>query len=312
MPYYRIYELVINSGNFLFPELPCVMAHEDSVDVILKEDFQCHCKVDLDKQVSISFQSCDDYLEISVKNLAIFKVSANSITWHPLRASIDGRELRSYILGSCLGALLAQRGLLVLHGNALVNEGRAIICLGKSGSGKSTLAYSLMSNGWSLLSDDLVAINSDGMVLPGIPRIKLWRNAVVDLNIDEQYVQPIARNSRKYTLESSKVSSAPIPASLSAFYIIDYDPDSKNYEYTDNREASRISYGKIVRFDSRIEALYEIQVHLYRPQILLLLKQEGSSFVRIANLLHAACAYSMTLPTGVREMKQWITEISLQ
>ena len=61
-----------------------------------------------------------------------------------------------------------QRGRLVLHGNALHKNGRTIACLGPSGAGKSTLAYFLIKNGWNLISDDLLAINKNGEVYPGI------------------------------------------------------------------------------------------------------------------------------------------------
>ena len=57
-------------------------------------------------------------------------------------------------------------------------EDRVILCLGCSGAGKSTLAYSLMKCGWQLMSDDLIAITNDLEVLPGIPRIKLWQDAL--------------------------------------------------------------------------------------------------------------------------------------
>ena len=40
-----------------------------------------------------------------------------------------------------------------------------------------------MSKGWNLLSDDLVAVTDDFSVLPGIPRIKLWDDALIHFHI---------------------------------------------------------------------------------------------------------------------------------
>src|SRR5690606_9601089 len=47
---------------------------------------------------------------------------------------------RLYILGSCIGAVLQQRGYLVLHGNAISIDGEyATIFIGSQGAGKSTM-----------------------------------------------------------------------------------------------------------------------------------------------------------------------------
>ena len=35
-----------------------------------------------------------------------------------------------------------------------------------------------MTKGWKLIADDQVVINKDGYVLPGLPRIKLWEDAM--------------------------------------------------------------------------------------------------------------------------------------
>jgi len=62
-------------------------------------------------------------------------------------------------------ALLAGelRGRYALHASAVARGGRALILLGLPGAGKSTLSVALQSEGFELLSDNLVAVGSKGV-----------------------------------------------------------------------------------------------------------------------------------------------------
>lgn len=68
--------------------------------------------------------------------------------------------------------LLGRRGLFVLHGGGVQREGRATLVLGASAGGKSTLVLAATRNGWSGLSDDLVAVRAApaGPEVAGIPK----------------------------------------------------------------------------------------------------------------------------------------------
>lgn len=92
-------------------------------------------------------------------------------------AVVDKRALRLLVLGPALAMLLHQRGLLVLHANAVALDGSAVAILGRAGQGKSTLAEALYRSSYSVVSDDVTAVRvQDGSatVYPGFPRLKLW------------------------------------------------------------------------------------------------------------------------------------------
>src|SRR5690606_16057916 len=92
------------------------------------------------------------------------------------------RNVRLFLLGSALGILCHQRGLMPLHANAAVAGGGAFAFAGHSGAGKSTLAAHFSRAGYPVLCDDVCVISlaPDGTPLawPGLPRLKLWGDAV--------------------------------------------------------------------------------------------------------------------------------------
>ncbi len=90
---------------------------------------------------------------------------------------VGDKLLSTFIIGPILAVLLRQRGLLVLHASSVVVNNVAISFLGNSGAGKSTLAEVFYSQGYQVLTDDVMVIQLDEsgpLVLPGYPQIKLW------------------------------------------------------------------------------------------------------------------------------------------
>lgn len=97
------------------------------------------------------------------------------------RPGAAARDVRAFLTGPVLGIVCHQRGWLPLHASAIVVAGRAIAFAGPSGAGKSTLAAHFQARGHAALCDDLCVIDlADGAprVLPGLPRLKLWPDAV--------------------------------------------------------------------------------------------------------------------------------------
>ena len=120
----------------------------------------------------------NDFL-LEVPRIARFRViDGRKIIIDPY-PNIDEDSVRVFLLGSALGALLFQRNLLVLHGNAVEIGDKCLICVGNSGVGKSTLTAAFMQRGYRVLADDVVPVTDDGFAIPGFPRIKLWQDVAV-------------------------------------------------------------------------------------------------------------------------------------
>lgn len=117
--------------------------------------------------------------------LARIRVRSGEIVVDPA-PGVDERALRVSVLGPALAIALHQRGALVLHGSSVLVGGGAVAIVGASGHGKSTLATALADRGHPLLADDITAIDlgPPPRVRAGIPRVKLWPDAVLALGRD--------------------------------------------------------------------------------------------------------------------------------
>lgn len=137
-------------------------------------------------------------LWLQVPQVARFLVdNGNAIRIDP-EPGIDEDSIRVFLLGSALGALLFQRGYLVLHGNAIRIGEQCMVCVGHSGAGKSTLAAGFMLRGYDILADDVVPVDNRCQALPGFPRIKLWQDVAGKLNIDTSNLRRISPHTEKF------------------------------------------------------------------------------------------------------------------
>jgi len=142
---------------------------------------------------------------------------------------VSPRNLRLYLLGSAFGAILHQRGLLPLHANAVVVEGRAIGFMGHPGAGKSTLAAWFHDRGFDVLADDVCVVTEgpDGVPLahPGIPRLRLWREALEAGGRDASAYERSFDDMDKYTVPTDLERMLPaVP--LSHLYLLEKAEDS--------------------------------------------------------------------------------------
>jgi hypothetical protein len=134
------------------------------------------------------------------------------------------RNVRLFLLGSAFGALLHQRGLMPLHANAVVIEDRAFAFCGHSGAGKSTMAAWFHDRGAPILADDVCVIGFDGdgapQAYPGIPRLRLWRQALVETGRLADDFERSFDALDKYDVPVSS-QNRPDPAPLAAIYLLD-------------------------------------------------------------------------------------------
>lgn len=119
-----------------------------------------------------------------------------------LQRSPQGEDdrLSAHFITHVAAALMRSLGLVVLHANTVVMNGRGIALAGDSGSGKSTTQAALLNSGGMMVSDDVTVVRlQEGNrfeVLPGFPRMNLCQDAAIMLGRE---VEDLPRNPLRQT-----------------------------------------------------------------------------------------------------------------
>jgi hypothetical protein len=172
------------------------------------------------------FQVSDEKLLLKIDQVAHYLVSGGCeiiVEPHP---DAEARDVRLFLLGSAMGALLHQRGAWPLHGGAVAFQQGAAIFVGATGSGKSTLVGAFYQRGYQVLTDDVCAITTgkDGtlQVWPAIPRIRLWSDSVYKLGDEPNQYTKTRGEFDKYDVPLQRFGREPIAIkSIYALYISD-------------------------------------------------------------------------------------------
>lgn len=149
-----------------------------------------------------------------IPDVAWFMVKhGNSIVIAPENGS-DEQSVVLFLLGSCMGVILHQRNMLVIHGNAIRFGDYCVVFAGPSGIGKSTLAAAFHRLGHEILADDVCAIDAMGRAVSSYPQLKLWQDAAAKLKISTSGLNKIRYQAKKfaYPLQRSFQTALPVAA----------------------------------------------------------------------------------------------------
>jgi hypothetical protein len=152
-------------------------------------------------------------------------------------AGADPEDGMPFLLGTGFGALLLQRGGLVLHAASVGLDGRAYVFCGRSGIGKSTLAAALCRSGCLFVNDDVcsIALDEKGtpMVWPDGRRLKLFEETIAHLDLDGRRRGVVRAGTGKHYVEPPSpetfVQEMNFPAPVAAIYVL-RDVDRANAE----------------------------------------------------------------------------------
>ena len=219
MPNYYAFNLAILSDL----ELPELIIHENPLglqpDVVIQWGVVSASGLDHAVVNGVTFQANETSLWLHVPMIARYLITdGKQITIEPL-VNGDEDSIRVFLLGSCMGALLMQRNLFLLHANAIKIGNHCISFSGASGAGKSTLSGAFLQQGYSILADDVCAINHKGEVIPSFPQIKLWADSSRHLAVDTQPLRKIRPAIEKFALPiGHHFHAQPLP--LKVIYIL--------------------------------------------------------------------------------------------
>jgi hypothetical protein len=198
-------------------------------------------------------------------------------------AGADPLDTRSLLTGPVQAVLWHQRGLLPLHANAVIVNGRAVALAGHSAAGKSTLAAALAARGHKVMTDDVCIVDarggSDAWVLPGYSRLRLWRDALDHLGIATNGLEPALPGKEKYFVDSSDICVS-ASQKLSALVLLS------------RRASDAAAFAPLSGFDAVIAL--ESVVHMRRPARAL--GRDAEIFAALTRLAGSATVWRLTMP----------------
>jgi hypothetical protein len=244
---YRAYGLSIHA-DLICPELPPHPhpIHDPDVTItLLPQDAGILCPLS-----DRSYEVQPGFFQLDVPGVARYRVEEGKRVFIEPLANASPEKVRLFLLGSTMGALLYQRGLLPLHGSAVETQWGGMIFVGAQGSGKSTLAAEFHRCGYRVLSDDVCAVEStpqDMRILPALTQFRLCANAYEQFGTSAEAYFDVD----KFAVPMGE-RYCPDPVTLRAIHIL----------YDENVELPRF---EVVRGLDRVRRLFE---NLYRPHFL--------------------------------------------
>ncbi|WP_342432756.1 aldolase [Neobacillus sp. FSL H8-0543] len=190
-------------SDILLPELPKISSRESQVDIVFE-------KADLSEiwaklaEPNRYFVINENLILFHIPNLAIYSIQdGNRVIVSSMEGSNED-QVRLYLLGTCMGALLMQRKVLPLHGSAIEINGKAYAIIGDSGAGKSTLASAFLNRGHQLISDDIIPVSfteaNIPIVTPAYPQQKLWQESLQAFGLESDHLRPIVDRVTKFAV----------------------------------------------------------------------------------------------------------------
>lgn len=189
---YKVFGLHITS-DILLPELLTTLDTPDVPEVnITLGKMPINIINPIDKKDS--YQVAKNQLYFRIMGVGSYYITnGNCIVVEPDEQA-EERLVRIFLMGTAFGALLMQRGILPIHGSAVVIDGGCVIFTGVSGAGKSTLLAAFRENGYFFLTDDVAAVTMDATgvawVHSSYPQQKLWRDSAENIGVDIASLMP--------------------------------------------------------------------------------------------------------------------------
>jgi hypothetical protein len=138
---------------------------------------------------------------------------------------IDLDDILVFVTGTAFAAILYQRGAMLLHGSAVIHEGRSFVFCGASGAGKSTLAGALTKAGATFLTDDVCSVEQTP---PGPPSVRadgralrLYPDSIARVGLNDGVGGRVRRRVDKYHVAVGDLAEAASEtAPLAAVYML--------------------------------------------------------------------------------------------
>lgn len=206
--------------------------------------------------------------------------------------------IQMYLMGTAMGVLLIQRGIVPLHGSCVRRkDGMTILFTGESGAGKSTTAAYFSNENWDIMSDDVTPVqieNNSGMAYPSFPQQKLWDDAVERQELEEKKARLLWKDQerKKFSMHSEATF---YDKKEKLDFVIQLIP----------KEQSGITYREVLG----VEKAVLLREHTYRKFLYADNKSKQEHFQQCAKIAEKLKVFQIFRPIG-KETERQIFELT--
>ena len=220
-----------------------------------------------------------------------------SLLSRPTESAIERQILGLFILSEALGLILHQRDLLLIHASAIQVGDQAVIFVGVPGAGKSTTAAAFAQAGYTVLSDDMVAVdvtpNGEIVVLPAFPQVKVWPPSLVGLGYDTSTLQPLFPGSPKRVIRDFEdFPTEAVP--LTHIFFIEKDDIDSGFQAVPL---------------TGMKAMLDISIYFSCPQDLMQGASQARHFRQCSQIIQNVGVWTLQRPRNFPKLKQFVGNI---
>jgi hypothetical protein len=240
------------------------------------------------------FEVQEGALTIPIPDVATFQIkSGKSITIWPSPEASES-EIRLYLLGSAMGAILHQRGMLPLHASTVQIGEDCSLFMGPSGIGKSTLSAAFHRRGFQIMTDDVCVVKTgnDGrpQAVPAYPQFKLWVDSLDHLEVDHTNLSRMARRWDKKAL-LPKTGFASREAPIARLYSLEVGPAESDISISPMKGVQKFE---------------ELVAQTYRPEFMMELGMQETHFRHVAGLAERVPLFRVRRPASLDRLEELV------
>lgn len=165
----------------------------------------------------------DGELRVVVVGVGRYAAVGGSVIRVDPEPDARAEDVRLYLTGALLGAILHQRGAFPLHASCVAIDGLGVAFAGRSGAGKSTLVAALVREGAAFVTDDVCVMTGLGTgevgVWPGVARLRLDDRGLSALPARPERLEPAGGTRGKFQVPVAP-AGRPAPVPLRRIYLI--------------------------------------------------------------------------------------------
>lgn len=244
-----------------------------------------------------------DSIYLYVKDIATYRMFKGKTIYVDPDPKASLEQIKAFLTGTCMGALLYQRGSLVIHGGVAEINNYGVIVMGDCGSGKSTLIAALRNKGHGFISDDMAVFSNEGIeILPGYPGQRICAE---NLTLDEakslgctavevvgksKYIMPVNQSFKSYSVSAGIIVELVVGKNTERLQWEKLKGEERLRVIIENIygiRSIRFSGSKMDCFKRAAEVAKEVPVYrIIRPSQSFTVEEEVSTVEYIMNLLN--------------------------